>query len=110
MNLVVGSSGLLGGMIARRLLERGEPVRVMVPPTDDNGGHRNGRRRLEGSRIARCRLPQHQDGDHDGEFSAARRRRRQQRHDGRPERQSCADRRRQESWCPPVRVRVGFER
>lgn len=30
MNLVVGSSGMLGGMVARRLLERGKPVRVMV--------------------------------------------------------------------------------
>ena len=30
MNLVVGSNGLLGGMIVRKLLARGEPVRVMV--------------------------------------------------------------------------------
>ena len=30
MNLVVGSSGMLGGMVARRLLERNKPVRVMV--------------------------------------------------------------------------------
>ena len=30
MNLVVGASGMLGGMIARKLLARGEPVRVMV--------------------------------------------------------------------------------
>ena len=30
MNLVVGSSGMLGGMIARKLLARGESVRVMV--------------------------------------------------------------------------------
>jgi uncharacterized protein YbjT (DUF2867 family) len=30
MNLVVGSSGMLGGMIARKLLARGEPVRVLV--------------------------------------------------------------------------------
>ena len=30
MDLVVGSSGLLGGMITRKLLERGKPVRVLV--------------------------------------------------------------------------------
>jgi uncharacterized protein YbjT (DUF2867 family) len=30
VNLVVGSSGLLGGMIARKLLDRGQPVRVLV--------------------------------------------------------------------------------
>jgi uncharacterized protein YbjT (DUF2867 family) len=30
MNLVVGSSGMLGGMIVRKLLARGEPVRAMV--------------------------------------------------------------------------------
>lgn len=30
MNLVVGSSGMIGGMVARRLLERNKPVRVLV--------------------------------------------------------------------------------
>lgn len=30
MNLVVGSTGMLGGMIARRLLEKNAPVRVLV--------------------------------------------------------------------------------
>lgn len=30
MNLVVGSSGLLGGLIARRLIERHKPVRLLV--------------------------------------------------------------------------------
>jgi NADH dehydrogenase len=30
MNLVVGSSGMLGGMVARKLLQQGKPVRVMV--------------------------------------------------------------------------------
>ena len=30
MNLVVGSTGMLGGMVARRLIESGKPVRVMV--------------------------------------------------------------------------------
>jgi uncharacterized protein YbjT (DUF2867 family) len=30
MNLVVGSTGLLGGMIARRLLAKGAPLRVLV--------------------------------------------------------------------------------
>jgi NADH dehydrogenase len=30
MKLIVGSTGLVGGMIARRLLERGEDVRVLV--------------------------------------------------------------------------------
>lgn len=30
MNLVVGSTGLLGGMITRQLLERGAPVRVLA--------------------------------------------------------------------------------
>jgi uncharacterized protein YbjT (DUF2867 family) len=30
MNLVVGSSGMLGGMVARRLLAGGKPVRVLV--------------------------------------------------------------------------------
>lgn len=30
MNLVVGSNGLLGGLIARKLLAKGAPVRVMV--------------------------------------------------------------------------------
>jgi uncharacterized protein YbjT (DUF2867 family) len=30
MNLVVGSTGMLGGMVARRLIEMGKPVRVMV--------------------------------------------------------------------------------
>ena len=33
MNLVVGSSGLLGGMIAERLLARGAPVRLLVRGT-----------------------------------------------------------------------------
>jgi uncharacterized protein YbjT (DUF2867 family) len=33
MNLIVGSTGYLGGEIARRLLERGEPVRCLVRPT-----------------------------------------------------------------------------
>jgi NADH dehydrogenase len=32
MILVVGSTGVLGGMIARRLLERGLPVRILVRP------------------------------------------------------------------------------
>lgn len=32
MNLVAGATGTLGGMIARGLIERGEPVRVLVRP------------------------------------------------------------------------------
>jgi uncharacterized protein YbjT (DUF2867 family) len=30
MNLVVGGTGVLGGMVTRRLLDRGEPVRILV--------------------------------------------------------------------------------
>src|SRR5688572_12081924 len=30
MNLVVGSTGLLGGLIVRKLLERNQPVRVLL--------------------------------------------------------------------------------
>lgn len=38
MNLVVGSSGLLGGMIARKLVGRGDPVRVLVRRPSDVAG------------------------------------------------------------------------
>ena len=38
MNLVVGSSGLLGGKIARALLTRGHPVRVLVRRPSDVAG------------------------------------------------------------------------
>jgi uncharacterized protein YbjT (DUF2867 family) len=33
MNLVVGATGMLGGHIARRLIESGKPVRALVRPT-----------------------------------------------------------------------------
>jgi len=33
MNLVVGATGMLGGQIARRLVESGKPVRALVRPT-----------------------------------------------------------------------------
>lgn len=33
MNLVVGATGMLGGQIARRLMESGKPVRALVRPT-----------------------------------------------------------------------------
>ena len=36
MILVVGSTGQLGGLIARRLLQRGDPVRIMVRETSDH--------------------------------------------------------------------------
>ena len=35
MNLVVGATGALGGMVARQLLERGRPVRILVRPGSD---------------------------------------------------------------------------
>jgi uncharacterized protein YbjT (DUF2867 family) len=37
MILVAGATGLLGGMIARRLLEQGREVRVLVRPGSDHG-------------------------------------------------------------------------
>jgi uncharacterized protein YbjT (DUF2867 family) len=37
MILVVGSTGTLGGMITRRLLEQGRDVRILVRPTSDHG-------------------------------------------------------------------------
>jgi len=36
MILVVGSTGMLGGMITRRLLEQGRDVRILVRPTSDH--------------------------------------------------------------------------
>src|SRR4051812_1503145 len=36
MILVVGSTGMLGGRIARRLLEQGRDVRILVRPTSDH--------------------------------------------------------------------------
>lgn len=35
MNLVVGATGMLGGMIARKLLAKGSPVRIMVRRSSD---------------------------------------------------------------------------
>ena len=35
MHLVVGATGMLGGMVARRLLERGDAVRILVRPGSD---------------------------------------------------------------------------
>jgi uncharacterized protein YbjT (DUF2867 family) len=38
MILVVGSSGMLGGMVARKLVARGDRVRVMVRQPSDIAG------------------------------------------------------------------------
>ena len=57
MNLVVGSSGMLGGMIARKLLARGEPVRVLVrqPSTLDGAESVVGDLKDPASLAAACR-------------------------------------------------------
>ena len=57
MNLVVGSSGMLGGMIARKLLARGEPVRVLVrqPSTLDGVESATGDLKDPASLAAACR-------------------------------------------------------
>jgi uncharacterized protein YbjT (DUF2867 family) len=57
MNLVVGSSGMLGGKIARKLLARGEPVRVLVrqPSTLDGVEIARGDLKDAASLDAACR-------------------------------------------------------
>lgn len=57
MNLVVGSNGLLGGMIARKLLAKGAPVRVMVrqPSSIEGAQAVTGDLKDRGSLDAACR-------------------------------------------------------
>ena len=74
MNLVVGSTGMLGGMITRRLIEFGKSVRVLGRQPSSIGWLRECCRRPQRSCVARARVPGCDGGHNHGEFCAARRR------------------------------------
>ena len=88
MILVVGATGVVGGMISRGLLEEGKEVRVLVrrdstflatgPPgprhlgrVADRSGGAAGARGFARPRLTRCRPKGHRYGDLNGQLRHA---------------------------------------